>query len=196
MRATIERKLIFGSLFLIGFILFSGTAFAVEGGTSNYIPGFYGDFGVAVAPQPGFYLQNTIYYYHAATSTPIPGEVVQADLDLDLAMEYPILLYVTGAGILGGRYALGAGGPLVHADITSTISLGPFQQLASDETTAVGDVCLIPLSLYWKFGDLYANFYETIMAPPGSYDKDNLANAGLNYWSFDTNAALTSDLLT
>jgi hypothetical protein len=40
-------------------------AHAAEGGYTNYIPGLYGDFGVAVAPDPGFYLQNDLYYYTA-----------------------------------------------------------------------------------------------------------------------------------
>ena len=35
---------------------------AAEGGGSSYMPGFYGDFGMAVAPEPGNYLSNSMGY--------------------------------------------------------------------------------------------------------------------------------------
>ena len=38
---------------------------AAEGGYSNYIPGFYGDFGLAVEPPTEFSVRNDTYYYSA-----------------------------------------------------------------------------------------------------------------------------------
>ena len=38
---------------------------------------------------------------------------------------------------------------------------------------------------------MHLNFYEAIVAPTGSYDKDRNVDAGLNYWSFDSTLAAT-----
>ena len=43
----------------------TASAYGAEGGSSNYLPGLYGDFAVAVTPEPGFYLRHDLYYYTA-----------------------------------------------------------------------------------------------------------------------------------
>ena len=45
--------------------------------------------------------------------------------------------------------------------------------------------------LFWNFDNFHLSFAEFVVTPTGRYDKDDLANIGLNYWSFDTNLALT-----
>lgn len=42
-------------------LIATSVSLGAEGGASHYAPGFYGDFGVAVAPEPGFYLRNDLY---------------------------------------------------------------------------------------------------------------------------------------
>ncbi len=68
-------------------------ALAAEGGYTNYIPGLYGDFGVAAAPDPGFYPRADLYYYTADASKDrvVQGGKIRADLELDVWM-----LMVTG----------------------------------------------------------------------------------------------------
>ena len=60
-----------------------------------------------------------------------------------------------------------------------------------DDTTGLGDVVLIPLMLFWNRGNLHMSVAEYIVTPTASYDSSDLANNGLNYFSFDTNFALT-----
>jgi hypothetical protein len=60
-----------------------------------------------------------------------------------------------------------------------------------DDTTGLGDVALVPLMLFWNRGNLHTSFAHYIVTPTADYDDSALANSGLNYWSFDTNFALT-----
>ena len=48
-------------------------AYAAEGGYSNYIPGTYGDFAMAVEPETKLTFRNDFYYYGADTERAIPG---------------------------------------------------------------------------------------------------------------------------
>ena len=176
---------------LLGVLLGSSPGLAAEGGYSNYIPGTYGDFGVAITPEPGFYLQNYLYYYSADANKEVRQGQVEFDVELEIAMEFPIVFYVTDLELLGGRYALGGGIPLVYANLSAKVGVGPFEENISEDRLNIGDAYLIPMSLYWSFGDLSLNAYQGIVAPTGSYDVDREVNTGLNYWSFDTNLACT-----
>ncbi len=62
---------------------------------------------------------------------------------------------------------------------------------ASDGASGLGDVALIPFALYWNNGNIHTSFAQFVITPTGDYGIDNLINRGLNYWSFDTNFALT-----
>ncbi|MHC4559824.1 MAG: hypothetical protein ACYS80_21235, partial [Planctomycetota bacterium] len=79
---------------------------AAEGGYTNYVPGLYGDFGVAVAPEPGFYFRTDLYYYTADGSKGrfVQGGNIRADLDMDMAMVMATGLMVFDKEIFGGRY--------------------------------------------------------------------------------------------
>jgi len=57
--------------------------------------------------------------------------------------------------------------------------------------TGLGDIALIPFALYWTRGNYHMSFAEFIVTPTGDYSVSNGINNGLNYWSFDTNFALT-----
>ncbi len=50
------------------FTLGHGGTRAAEGGYSNYVPGTYGDFGMALAPTEKWTLRNDIYYYDVSTN--------------------------------------------------------------------------------------------------------------------------------
>lgn len=176
---------------LLRVFLESSPGLAAEGGYSNYIPGTYGDFGVALTPEPGFYLQNYLYYYTADESKAVRQGQIEFDIEIEMAMELPILLYVTDFTVLGGRYALGGGIPFVYLDVSARVGKGPFERSVSDDRVGIGDTLLIPASLYWSFGDLSLNLWQGIVAPTGLYDKDRQANTGLNYWSFDSNVGVT-----
>ena len=41
----------------------SNQALAIEGGYSNYFPGFYGDIALAVEPADGLSFRNDVYFF-------------------------------------------------------------------------------------------------------------------------------------
>jgi len=168
-------------------------AFAGEGGGSHYGPGFYGDFGVSIAPDPGFYLRNDFYYYTADGGGDRFTEFgdIRADLEVDAAMIMLTGLLVTDREILGGRYACGAVLPVVYTDISADIIVEDAAGEIDDDRTAIADPAFIPFSLFWNHGNFHFNLYETVTLPIGSYDKNRNVDSGLNYWSFDTSFGFT-----
>jgi hypothetical protein len=93
--------------------------------------------------------------------------------------------------LLGARYAAGAVIPITYVDVRIGVNIGFAQATASDNRVHFGDPYLIPVSLFWNIGRVHLNFFEGVAVPLGAYDADRLANTGLNYWSFDSNLAIT-----
>jgi hypothetical protein len=176
-----------------GLLIGAPPVHAAEGGGSNYAPGLYGDFGVAVAPEPGFYLRHDLYFYGGdgggARFTEF-GEI-RADLEADAATYIFNGLKVLDRKVLGGRYAFGGCVPVVYSDLSANVVVEDQLFSIDADRAAIGDMGIIPVSLFWTFGNLHLNVYESIIAPTGSYDPNRDVDAGLNYWSFDTNVALT-----
>ena len=127
---------------LLCVLLCSSPGLAAEGGYTNYLPGTYGDFGVAITPEPGFYFQNYLYYYSADANKEVRQGQVQFDVDLEIAMEFPLLFYVTDLKVFGGRFALGGGIPLVYADVSATIGVGQLEDSITEDHLGFGDAYL------------------------------------------------------
>jgi hypothetical protein len=179
-------------LFFLVSSTWSSSLVAAEGGYSNYIPGTYGDFGVALAPDPGLLLRNDVYYYTADESRAVLQGQARVDVDVSFTMSLLTALYTTDLEVLGGKYALGALVPIVRTDIDANTEVGGMKGPSiSDDKTGLGDLTLIPLSIFWNFENFHFNFAHYIITPTADYDEDDLANTGLNYWSFDTNVAAT-----
>ena len=171
--------------------LFASNGNAAEGGYSNYIPGTYGDFAMAVEPETRLTLRNDIYYYTADGDGSIRSGRIEAEADLAFTLNMTTVLYKPGVELLGAQYAFGALVPIVRTDIEAGVTVGDFSVGVQDDTTGLGDVALIPLMLFWNRGNLHTSFAHYIVTPTADYDDSDLANSGLNYWSFDTNFALT-----
>ena len=175
---------------VIGF-LHAPTAFAAEGGYSNYLPGTYGDFAMAVAPAHKFTLRNDVYYYNADVNSTVRSGRLEAGTDLTLISNFTTLVYKPEVELLGAQYALGAFIPIVHLDLESQISDGERALSTSDDKTGLGDIAWIPLALYWNRDKIHLSLLHLIVTPTGDYDIDDPVNVSLNYWSFDTNIAMT-----
>jgi hypothetical protein len=165
---------------------------AAEGGYSNYVPGTYGDFAMAVAPAEKWTLRNDIYYYTADSEGSVRSGEVEVGADIAFLINFTTLLYKTDAKIFGGEYAFGSFVPLLaYTDVSSSLQIGDTRVEVEDDQLGIGDIALIPWILYWNSGNFHWNFSEFIVVPTGNYDDQDVANTGLNYWSFDTNFALT-----
>ncbi len=179
------------ALLFTGAILFVPPSEAAEGGYSNYIPGSYGDFGMALEPTGRLTLRNDVYYYGADISRSVRSGRAEVGADLDFLMNFTTLLYKPELEILGGQYAFGVFVPLVALEIESTIDVDGVTRGVEDDTAGIGDVAWIPVMLFWNSGNLHASFAHFIVSPTGEYDTDNSINDSLNYWSFDSNIAVT-----
>lgn len=145
-------------------------ASASEGGGSNYLPGFYGDFGMALLPDKGTFFNNFFAAYQDPSGK--TGSV----------FEMPGIVHATDWSILGGKYVVaaypGIGGSWDHSGKDNLARFG------------IGDTYLVPFGLNWKWPDLAILAFEGIVAPTGYYQKGNL-NLGRNVWTFDHILALT-----
>lgn len=167
------------------------SAHAAEGGYSNYVPGTYGDFAAAVEPPSKFTIRNDIYYYQADGGRSIRSGLLEADAELEFFIDFLTILHKPDMEIFGAHYAYGVFIPLVYADIDTGISVGSLRVGRQDDTFGLGDVTLIPGVLYWNRGNFHFALAEYIVTPTGKYDTDDLANTGLNYWTFDTDVTAT-----
>ncbi len=175
------------------FLLIIGitSAQAAEGGYSNYIPGTYGDFAAAVEPPTKLTVRNDLYYYNADEKKSVISGLLTVDAELDFLMDFLTILYKPEIKILGAQYALGVFIPFGHVDIDAGIRIGDFEHRQQDDTFGLGDLTLIPGVLFWNHGNFHFTLAEYIVTPTGKYDSDDLANIGLNYWTFDTDVAVT-----
>ena len=72
------------------------------------------------------------------------------------------------------------------------MSVGAVSEPYSDDKTSYGDITLVPGVFYWNNGAKW-HFSQSffVVVPVGDYDKDDDANTGLNYWTFETDFAAT-----
>jgi hypothetical protein len=165
---------------------------AIEGGYSNYIPGFYGDLTLAVEPDKGLSLRNDIYSYHAEGDSSVRSGLLELDIEVDLNFNYLSLVNKLGIEIFGAQYAYGATFVLGNVELDGNLAVGSLSQPFNDDKTSYGDITLVPAIFYWNNGDkLHYSHSFWAVAPVGDYDKDDLANTGLNYWTFGTDFAMT-----
>lgn len=164
---------------------------AAEGGYSNYVPGTYGDFGMAVAPSETWTLRNDVYLYDASADRSIRAGLIETETDLQFLMNFTTVLYKPDIKLFGATVGMGAFVPFVNLDLDASVTIGNAIARIDDSATGIGDITLIPLVLYWNSGNIHTTFSQFIITPTGDYDVSNAINAGLNFWSFDTNFALT-----
>jgi hypothetical protein len=179
------------TLLALTFCLAASSVYSSEGASSNYFPASYGDFAVAVAPNPGFtFLNYNMFVQGDVERAPLQGRV-KTDLDTFAYVNMSFLLYEFEKPVLNGHFAMGGFLPLGYASLEANL-IGQNNTISIDDSeTALGDITLLPASFYWNSGNWHLNLYEMIVTPTGQYDVDNNINLGRNYWSFDTVFALT-----
>jgi hypothetical protein len=87
---NMPRQLVSGLLVFV--LLGHIQANAAEGGYSNYIPGSYGDFGMALAPTETWTLRNDIYSYGADVKASVRSGTVEVGADLDFLVNMSTLV--------------------------------------------------------------------------------------------------------
>ncbi|MEI6745958.1 MAG: transporter [Methylococcaceae bacterium] len=162
---------------VVSFFSFSTPIMAAEGGSSQYLPGFYGDFGMATTPAAGNYLSNFFGYNWAGND----------DNGSSLLFELPGLMRVTEQKVLGGTYSFGFYPYALHTTYNTTNN-GVKKESARG---GAGDMYAVPILLSWQWKELSFAAFEGIVVPTGAYDKNRDLNAGRNTWTFDNNFSMT-----
>jgi len=149
---------------------------ATEGGGSNYLPGFYGDFEMAVIPEE----QGTYFNNFMSVSR-------DSQKSSEAFIEIPGFLHVTDYKLLEGNVIFGVfPGLAAIRGQTEEIKNTRFGLL---------DAYIMPLSLNWNLDDISLFVYEGIIAPIGYYQIGYLST-GRNMWTFDHVVAFTWRIVT
>jgi hypothetical protein len=167
-------------------------AIAAEGAFSNYFPGSYGTVAVATPPIVGWsYLNSNLFYAADGEQGVLQGRL-NVDLDTFAYFNMSTGLYAFKKTVFGGRFAMGVTIPIGYTELESQVINPTGTTDVADSVTGLGDILLLPASIYWNKGNWKFNLYELIVTPTGKYDVDNNVNIGRNYWSFDTVFAVTN----
>jgi hypothetical protein len=181
-------KRIFSSLILLAFPLAPIAAFAEEGGAGRVLPGGASTLIDLPPTKPGWVVETMFLNYQGDASVrrsfPIAG-LLSAGLDARSDAFTLGGLYTLEPTLLGAHFSLGAFLPYVWMKVTADLQLGPLQRTRTDKANGIGDLLLMPAMLAWKVGYWQFDAFLPIYAPTGDYTVGQLANPGLNHWTFD-----------
>ncbi|NMM26911.1 MAG: hypothetical protein HHJ12_06385 [Glaciimonas sp.] len=157
-------------------VIVTHAAYATEGGGSIYPMGAE-SFLTGALPPPGFYPLVYLNHYNADKIKNNDGDdVAPPNFKVTANVIAPRLIWVTGNTLLGGQVAHALMLPLVDLDVRAGA--------ASQSKSGIGDLNITPLALsYHHNGNLHSVVALDIFAPTGSYNKNDMANIGRNYWA-------------
>lgn len=92
--------------------------------------------------------------------------------------------------MLGAQVAFGVTPSIGYLDFDARAQIGAATVGVQDDRTSLGDLTLAT-NFYWDWAEwnlLWANY---LVVPVGRYEVDDLANTGLNIWTFETDIAIT-----
>ena len=157
-------------------------------------------------PAPGLYLRNDTLYQAARMDGTLRGGRVYAGLDNHMALNITRLSYLFDVPAIGGYLGLGLGLPFIFnehvtgdADInytrtSRTTGLEEPHHLGfggGGDRGGLSDIFLMPVIAGWNFGECHLVLSPVIFLPTGYYNAKKLTSLGMNYTTFDGNAAFT-----
>lgn len=161
---------------------------ATEGGGGHY-PNGAEDFMAGALPPPGTYFLNYLSYYTADRFNDEDGDKFFDRFDLHVTANTLRFVHVTGVQVLGASWGVHAFVPFVNVDVELRPVAGAPN--LDDQRGGLGDIILDPFILGWHSKNWHFTVGLDIYVPTGAYDKDDLANIGRNYWTFEPVAAFT-----
>ncbi|HWR90032.1 MAG TPA: transporter [Dissulfurispiraceae bacterium] len=168
---------VFIALFLAVTTFSSENADATEFGGGAY-PNGAEDFMAGALPPPGTYFINYLTYYTAdkfkGLKDPLGRDV---DFSVDVIANTFRFIHVTKYQILGANWGVQAFLPFLYVDASF-----PF---GSDDKFNIGDIIIDPILLGWHTKNWHFGAGLDIYIPTGDFDKNDLANTGRNYWTFE-----------
>jgi hypothetical protein len=169
------------------------TAQAAEGGADYYLPGIYGNTGLASLPGPGFYYVNYTVYQNGDLDKAVRFGREQIDLEMDIVANAFTPIYIFDYELFGAHPLVGAA--MVYMGISEDIGVDGTRGIdVTNSKFDFGDPTIVPFGLSWVNKGLSVLFYESINVPIGQYDVNDPVSMGYNYWAFDTNLGASYDL--
>lgn len=159
---------------------------ATENGGGAY-PNGAEDFMAGALPPPGTYLLNYFSWYSSDTNNDNNGNKLNIPgFKLNAVADVIRVLHVTDNKILGADWGMQIFVPFAHVS-------AKVPPAGIDESRGgLGDIIVDPFILGWHFNkNLHAVAGLDIYIPTGNYNKNNLANPGRNYWTFEPVAGAT-----
>lgn len=145
---------------------------------------------MTIRPPDGLSLRNDLFFLSGDGDRSLRSGRLEADAEVTLIYNYLTLLYKPKFQLLGTGVAFGVTGALGHADIDARVQGGGLTVSAKDDHTGLGDLTL-SVYLYRRYHNFHVAWAGFVVAPVGDYDVSDLANTGLNYWTFETDLMVT-----
>lgn len=189
------RTWFFLLFYILSFSFISAsTAFSSEGGSSHYTPGAIASFIDFPSGIPYNVLSPMFGYFGSASASrqfPIAG-LLTANVDARSFAWTPAFQYDAPVKVLGGQYAFTLVLPVVELDVDASV-IGPAggSVRRSQSKTGLGDIFFSPFNLFWEKGDFKILASFAMYTPSGAYTVGDLANLGLNYWTFNPYAGMS-----
>jgi hypothetical protein len=173
-------------LLLVVFSVFPASHLCAGEGGGNHYPGGTEDFMIGAIPPPGMYFLNYFQNYTANKLKDNSGHKIPVDFEVDAIANGFRFLHVTKTKVMGGDVFWHGCVPVVHQHV----SLRGFPGERSQSKTGLGDVEL-GTGIVWHGKNFHGGPAIDVMVPTGSYNKDDLANIGRNYFTINPIFALT-----
>jgi hypothetical protein len=154
------------------------TVQATEGGGGAY-PNGAEDFMSGAVPPPGTYFINYFDYYSADKFADNDGNSAIPGFKLKVTADVLRFIHITDKQFLGGFWGFHVFVPFMNVDVKTSTPLG------NDSKAGLGDIIVDPFILSWHGKNWHAVTAMDIYVPTGRYDKNDLANVGRNYWTFE-----------
>jgi hypothetical protein len=164
-------------------------ALAVEGALGRPISGAgINPYAGVVPPAPGWILGVSELYYDGdiggGVATPV-GANLTLDLDLKASFTPVTLTYIWDTHNPCWNFASAIALPIVWIEAEADVSVGPLTGRRKEDEFGLFDITLVPIVASYHISKTeHLSFGLTVWAPTGKYDSDDLANLGLNKWTF------------
>lgn len=179
-----SAKIVFAAFLTVVFMSIAPfTAFATEGGGGAYGNGAEDSMSGNV-PGPGFWFINYMNYYHSDEFKDNNGDTLLGKDQFEVTTLANIFrfAYTSNVQILGGNLGGYLLVPLVYADVKTPAG--------SDTNEGLGDMTISPF-ISWHTKNFHWAVAFDVTMPTGDYDKNEVANLGRNYFTFEPLVAFT-----
>lgn len=174
----VTRQIIFICI-LVLLIAGEGSVAAQNVQTGHYAPGWNGNLKAGMmAPDPGFYMQNTTMYFNARKFKDGSGDTASSD-KTDYLLTSLALVWRPDFKLFGGDYQA------VVTPAFGNLSGVPVLVDGAPQDASVGltDMFFSPIGLGWHWSEFHLVTALGGFAPTGKYNSGANDNTGLGFWT-------------